>query len=64
MADAYAPRTAVGLGTKNANIATKINRTVSRAGAYTNLCRAIGVFLAKAAKIELHARFAKVKSVA
>jgi hypothetical protein len=65
MADTYTPGTAVGLGTDNANIAAEINKTVPRTEADTNLCRAIGgVFLAKAAKIELHPGFAKVKSAA
>jgi hypothetical protein len=63
MADAYSPGTAIGLGTDNANIAAEIDKTVLRTEADTNFCRAIGcVFLAKAAKIELHACFAEVKS--
>jgi hypothetical protein len=65
VADTYAAGTAVGLGTDSANIAVEIEKTVPRTEADTYLCRAVGgVFLARAAEIELRPRFAKVKSAA
>jgi hypothetical protein len=62
MTDANFPGKVVGLWTNDADIAPEIDEAVSRAKADTNLCGTIScVFLAEAAKIDLHTRASKVK---
>src|SRR5487761_2334538 len=62
MADADSPGLAVGLRANDANIATQIDQAVTHAKVGADLCGSTGrIFLAQAAKIQLHAGSAKVK---